>query len=228
MCSSDLETTERLAASIPTIVCWRMKRITRASTKFIRAMLFLMGATAAWHGCAYAQEFRSTLRVEVRDSSGAAIAAAKVLLTDESSGLQVKQSADSAGEINFQGISPGTYSLTVKATGFAAHTQSVVLAISGHAVVRIVLTPETLRQSVEVKDRGPSLASQPLETSSSTIQTVITANDIDEVPLSARSFANIALMAPFTAPVEPSDPTKARITAVSFGGSSGLNNRLCQ
>ena len=26
-----------------------------------------------------------------------------------------------------------------------------------------------------------------------------------------------------TEPVEPSDPTKARITAVSFGGSSGLN-----
>src|SRR5205807_4411485 len=43
------------------------------------------------------------------------------------------------------------------------------------------------------------------------------------ISLSARSFANISLMAPFTAPVEPSDPTKARITAVSFGGSSGLN-----
>jgi hypothetical protein len=55
------------------------------------------------------------------------------------------------------------------------------------------------------------------------VQTVITSDDLDEVPLSARSFANIALMAPFTAPVEPSDPTKARITAVSFGGSSGLN-----
>ena len=26
-----------------------------------------------------------------------------------------------------------------------------------------------------------------------------------------------------TEPVEPSDPTKARITAVAFGGSSGLN-----
>ncbi|HEV2273434.1 MAG TPA: TonB-dependent receptor, partial [Acidobacteriaceae bacterium] len=32
--------------------------------------------------------------------------------------------------------------------------------------------------------------------------------------------------APGTEPVEPSDPTKARITAVSTGGSSGLNNEL--
>ena len=31
---------------------------------------------------------------------------------------------------------------------------------------------------------------------------------------------------PGTEPVEPSDPTKARITAVSIGGSSGLNNEL--
>jgi len=46
------------------------------------------------------------------------------------------------------------------------------------------------------------------------------------MPLAARSFANIAYMAPGTEPVEPSDPTKARITAVSFGGSSGLNVQL--
>ena len=45
-------------------------------------------------------------------------------------------------------------------------------------------------------------------------------------PLAARSFANIAYLVPGTEPVEPSDPSKARITAVSFGGSSGLNDVL--
>ena len=45
-------------------------------------------------------------------------------------------------------------------------------------------------------------------------------------PLPTRSFANIAYLAPGTEPVEPSDPTKARITAVSTGGSSGLNTEL--
>src|SRR5207302_9659143 len=40
------------------------------------------------------------------------------------------------------------------------------------------------------------------------------------------SFANIAYLAPGTEPLEPSDPTKARITAVSTGGSSGLNNEI--
>ena len=50
------------------------------------------------------------------------------------------------------------------------------------------------------------------------------AQDLDTIPLANRSFANIAYLVPGTEPVEPSDPTKARITAVSFGGSSGLND----
>src|SRR5208337_912596 len=57
-------------------------------------------------------------------------------------------------------------------------------------------------------------------------QTAINQHDLQELPLAARSFANIAYLAPGTEPVEPSDPTKARITAVSTGGSSGLNNVL--
>ncbi len=55
---------------------------------------------------------------------------------------------------------------------------------------------------------------------------MITARDLESLPLAERSFANIAYLAPGTEPVEPSDPTKARITAVSTGGSSGLNNEL--
>jgi hypothetical protein len=55
---------------------------------------------------------------------------------------------------------------------------------------------------------------------------VATSPDLEGLPLPARSFANIAYLAPGTEPVEPSDPTKARITAVSTGGSSGLNNEL--
>jgi Carboxypeptidase regulatory-like domain/TonB dependent receptor len=170
-----------------------------------------------------AQEFRGSLLVEVRDASGGTIPSAKVELADRGSGSSLFLRTDSLGEARFQAIAPSIYSVTVTAVGFAVQTQKVTVAIGSQPTVRVTLRPEAVRQSVEVHDRGPSLASQSLETTSSTVQTVITANDIDEVPLSARSFANIALMAPFTAPVEPSDPTKARITAVSFGGSSGLN-----
>jgi hypothetical protein len=196
--------------------------VPRVPRQFI-AILVALTALCATPPSISAQELRGALLVEVQDSSGAAIPAAQITLADESSAVQLSQSTDSRGEVHFPALSPNTYSLQVMAKDFATQTRRVVISISAQPTIRFVLLPESLRQSVEVRDHGPSLASHPLDTSSSTMQTVITADDIDEVPLSARSFANISLMAPFTAPVEPSDPTKARITAVSFGGSSGLN-----
>src|SRR6266436_380950 len=190
------------------------------------AILVALTALYAAPSVISAQELRGSLLVEVQDSSGGAIPAAQITLADENSATRLSQASDSRGEVHFPALSPSTYSLEVTAKGFAAQTQRVAISISAHPSIRFVLAPESLRQSVEVRDRGPSLASHPLDTASSTVQTVITADDIDEIPLSARSFANISLMAPFTAPVEPSDPTKARITAVSFGGGSGLNVEL--
>jgi hypothetical protein len=58
--------------------------------------------------------------------------------------------------------------LTVTAAGFAAQTEKITVAIGSQPTVRVILRPESVRQSVEVRDRGPSLASQPLETTSST------------------------------------------------------------
>jgi len=185
--------------------------------------LFAVAVAALAHAPVSAQEIRGSLLVQVVDGSGASVPAAQVALSDEQDAVQRRQSTDSRGEARFPALPPTVYSLQVTAAGFASQSQRVAISISAQSTVRLMLAPESLRQSVEVHDRGPSFASTPLDTSSSTVQTVITADDLDEVPLSARSFANISLMAPFTAPVEPSDPTKARITAVSFGGSSGLN-----
>ena len=188
--------------------------------KFLRFFLivFTFGPFAM-----QAQNPGGALLVTVQDSSGGRIAGANVSLTQERIGTVRTGQADSQGEARFDALQPGTYALTVSASGFAEKTATVVVAVSSQPTFVVTLQPQSVQVSVEVRDRGPSLASQPIETTSSTIKTVITSADLDEVPLSARSFANISYLAPFTAPVEPSDPTKARITAVSFGGSSGLN-----
>src|SRR3989454_3170101 len=170
-----------------------------------------------------AQNPSGSLVVTVQDSSGGRIAGASVSLKQEKFAIRRTAKADAQGEARFESLQPGPYTVTVDASGFAGKTAAVVVAVSSQPTLAVTLKPKSVQESVEVSDRGPSLASQPLETTSSTIKTVITSADLDEVPLSARSFANISFLAPFTAPVEPSDPTKARITAVSSGGSSGLN-----
>lgn len=169
------------------------------------------------------QSVQGWLLVAVEDSAGGRIAGAGVTITLEKLAFSRSANTDERGEARFDSLPPGTYSITVSASGFGEKTSHVAVAVSSHATFAVILGPQSLKQTIQVRDRGPSLASQPVETTSSAINTVVTAEDLDEIPLSARSFANITLLAPFTAPVEPSDPTKARITAVSFGGSSGLN-----
>jgi Carboxypeptidase regulatory-like domain/TonB dependent receptor len=181
-------------------------------------LTFLLFPLGVW-----AQNPRGSLLVAVEDATGGRIAGAGVTAALEKSAVTRSANTDTHGEARFDSLPPGTYTIAVRATGFVEKTSRVTVSVSSQATFAVILGPETLKQSVQVRDRGPSLATQPIETTSSTIKTVITAEDLDEIPLSARSFANIALLSPFTAPVEPSDPTKARITAVSFGGSSGLN-----
>src|SRR6266436_3197626 len=169
------------------------------------------------------QSVQGTLLVAVEDSAGGRIAGAGVTVTLEKAALSRSANTNDRGEVRFESLPPGTYTVAVHARGFGDKTSRVTVLVSSQATFAVILGPEALKETVRVRDRGPSLATQPIEPTSNTIETVITAEDLDEIPLSARSFANIALLSPFTAPVEPSDPTKARITAVSFGGSSGLN-----
>ena len=92
--------------------------------------------------------------------------------------------------------------------------------------ITVTMRLETFAQSVNVKGQASSVTTQPINTTSTVHQGAVSAQDLQDIPLAARSFANIAYLVPGTEPVEPSDPTKARITAVSFGGSSGLNVQL--
>src|SRR5712692_8419271 len=200
-----------------------MLQPSKANIVFKGIRIFFFASLAFLPFAVWAQNPRGSLLVTVQDSSGGRIAGANVSLKQEKFAITRTAKADAQGEARFESLQPGPYTVTVDASGFAGKTAAVVVAVSSQPTLAVTLKPKSVQESVEVSDRGPSLASQPLETTSSTIKTVITSADLDEVPLSARSFANISYLAPFTAPVEPSDPTKARITAVSFGGSSGLN-----
>ena len=184
---------------------------------------FCLLATVLFPLVGQAQNPSGSLLVAVQDSSGARVAGASVAVTQDKFAISRAGKTGLQGETRFESLQPGSYTVSVNASGFAEKTTTVAVAVSSQPVLVVTLQPQSVKESVEVRDRGPSLATQPVETTSSTIKTVITSSDLDEVPLSARSFANISYLAPFTAPVEPSDPTKARITAVSFGGSSGLN-----
>jgi hypothetical protein len=121
---------------------------------------------------------------------------------------------------------PGPYQVTVSAKGFAEATADIDTAVSVVRDITITLKPAAGHETVTVQADVSGITTATIDTSSAVRGGVVDSQDLESFPLPARSFANIAYLVPGTEPVEPSDPTKARITAVSTGGSSGLNNEL--
>jgi hypothetical protein len=173
-----------------------------------------------------AQNSRGTLRGTVQDIRGGRISSAKIVVQTPESALQREATSDDRGEFRIDDLAPGGYQIVVTADGFARASADIKVIISSVQEITVVLKPQTVQQTVSVQGQASSITTQSIDSASAVHQAVITAHDLDTIPLAARSFANIAYLAPGTAPLEPSDPTKARITAVSTGGSSGLNNEV--
>ncbi len=173
-----------------------------------------------------AQNSTGALLGEVQDAKGARIPSASVVVTTTSSSLQRHATTNGRGEFRFEGLLPGKYHIVVKAQGFADANSDVNVLISSVQDTLVTMQPASVQQTVNVTATPSSITTEPLNTTSQVHEGVVSASDLENIPLAARSFANIAYLVPGTEPVEPSDPTKARITAVSFGGSSGLNDTL--
>ncbi len=174
----------------------------------------------------HAQNATGSLLGEVQDASGARIKSAQVTATDTGSGVARTVTTDNRGQFRFPDLLPGKYHMAVNATGFADASSDVTVQVSNVRDVLVTLRPQSVQQTVNVKAEPSSITTEQLDTTDAVNGGVVTSKDLETIPLAARSFANIAYMVPGTEPVEPSDPTKARITAVSTGGSSGLNNQL--
>ncbi len=175
---------------------------------------------------AYGQNPNGALRGEVQDASAARVAGARVVLQSAGSSITREAVANDRGEFRIEGLLPGSYHVTVTAKGFAEATADVNVAVSVVRDISVTLNLQRGRETVNVRGTSSSITSEAIDTSSAVRGGVVGSRDLESLPLPARSFANIAYLVPGTEPVEPSDPTKARITAVSTGGSSGLNNEL--
>jgi hypothetical protein len=198
--------------------------MTRLASKFLSVCMLLLSVGGGQR--TFAQNPRGALRGMVQDSSGGRVAGAKIALRNAELSLVRETQCDERGIFRMEELPPGPYLLTVSAPGFTDARSEIVVAISSVREISVTLQPKAVAEKVVVKAAAQSVTTEPLETASAVHQAIIYRQDLETIPLAARSFANIAYLAPGTEPVEPSDPTKARITAVSTGGSSGLNNEI--
>ena len=175
---------------------------------------------------ARAQNPLGALRGVVEDLSGGRVVSATVSVGNSEQSLARETRTDLRGEFRFEDLSPGEYTVGISATGFAEARSRVTVRVSSVRQINVTLQPKGIAEKVVVNAATQSITTEPIDAGSAVHQAIVYQADLQNLPLAARSFANIAYLAPGTEPVEPSDPTKARITAVSTGGSSGLNNEI--
>jgi len=126
------------------------------TTKYfvLRLMATLLSVTC----CAAAQTSTTSLQGTVTDPTGGAVANAKLELLNVDSKAQRDTTTDSQGEYRFQSLSPGNYSLTVSAAGFARFERiGLQLLVNTPATANAQLQLGQASQVVTVSEDAPTL-----------------------------------------------------------------------
>ena len=153
----------------------------------------------------------------VRDPADATVVNATVTLTNLDTGLSQTVKTDDSGSYEFARVRPGRYSLKVEQPGFKAFVQSpVALEVEQRGRVDARLEVGEVTSVVVVE----STALQ-LQTESSSLGSVVTAQNIVEMPLNGRFFLDLAMLQPGT--VAPSTNNRTFLAVPSGIGISGIN-----
>src|SRR5580693_8230062 len=103
-----------------------------------------------------AAQSTSSLNGSVSDASGAAVAGAKITLTEPATGLQRTTASNGSGLYQFLDVPPGSYQLAATATGFSPYAASkVTLLVRTPSTLNIQLQVEGVKTSVEVEGEAP-------------------------------------------------------------------------
>jgi outer membrane receptor protein involved in Fe transport len=155
--------------------------------------IFVIAAISIWGtGQAYAQVAGATLTGTVKDSSGAVIPNAQVVITDTATGVTRTVSPGSAGLYTAPNLLPGTYEVRVSATGFSTRLQKgITLTVGLEQVLDFTMQVGQMTQTVEVTTEAPTV-----ELTSSELGATVSATTVRELPLNGRSWTDLANLQP--------------------------------
>jgi hypothetical protein len=137
---------------------------------------------------ARAQVDQGTITGIVEDPSGAVVPGAKVTVTNTDTGLVLEGSSNSSGVYVFSPLKIGNYTIGASASGFERTIQqNVHLDAQQRLNLVIALKPGSVSETVTVTDAPPLL-----QTQTSSIGQVISADTISNTPLNGRNYVYIA------------------------------------
>src|SRR5579862_4789085 len=158
-----------------------------------RAMKLLLQAFAVvlLAASVFGQETTAGLQGTVKDSTGAVVANAHVVVTGNSLTGNKASDTDGSGYYRFANLPPGTYTITVTAQGFTVLKRENLILEVGHLPnVDFALQVGASETVVEVSGAAPAV-----DVTTNVTQTNITQDVVQDVP-HGRSFQSVIQFAP--------------------------------
>ncbi len=159
----------------------------------------------------------------VSDPNGAAVSGAQVTITDKGTGQTIHVVTTSVGVYSSGALNPGDYEIHVAVPGFStaeiALTVQVGVTTAGNAVLQVGQVSTVVKVTAEAAE---------LNLQQATVQGVLTAGQIDSLPIDGRNFLSLAQLEPGVQIQDGSnfDPTKVGFSSISFGGRFGRSARI--
>jgi hypothetical protein len=181
-----------------------------------RALVLLVLAALA--PPAHAQTAAGSLSGRIVDSSGAAVPGASVTATAPERGFTRTVTTESDGGFRFAGLPAGTYDVTAKLAGFkTVERRGVVINVATAHTFDVSLDVASVEEAVTVTAENPVVQSEPA------IGAVVSEQELENLPLNGRQFANLGILAPGTSLDYNSDPTKPGQLTIALNGGIGRN-----
>jgi hypothetical protein len=173
-------------------------------------MLFLLAVSLLAQTTASTGSITGT----VTDPSGAVVAGAKVTISNSATGQVITTTTLSTGAYASGALTPGDYRVRVEGQGFktAEFPVSVTANTTSSGNVKLEL----------------GLAGQVVNTQQATVEGVLTAAQMENLPSNGRQFLDLAQLEPSVQTQDGGtfDPTKNGYSSVSFGGRFGRTARI--
>jgi hypothetical protein len=179
------------------------------------ALLVVVFATAP----GFAQGTNGTLTGKVTDEQGLALPGVSVTATNQDTGFQRSAQSDASGVYTIPGLPVGRYEVKSNLTGFSAQTaKGVSVNVAATTSVEFKMTVASQTEEVTVVAEAPLV-----DVRDSGVGELVTANQIENLPLNGRQFANLAALVPGVSLGFHTDPTKSTQFAPQVAGGGGRN-----
>ncbi|MGO9776013.1 MAG: TonB-dependent receptor [Terracidiphilus sp.] len=159
----------------------------------------------------------------VTDQTGAVVAGASVMLTDQATGAEHNTTSSSTGLYDIPGLNPGNYNLKVSAKNFETFVQNgIVVNVSATARVDVKLTVGAESQTITV-----SADALTVQADSNVVSSLISSEEISEIATENRNFAALAALGMGVSSALPDNNTPAAFSSnftISFNGLRQSHN----